>query len=117
MLLLELCNSVGLVLLVLSGQGLLKAGEVGRATRPVLLVELEVLGELLLETAELGLELGLLETLRLLVIVDDLGLDELVEGLALVRVYQGIGLGSIDLREHKYKSVEFEQCLCWGNAF
>jgi hypothetical protein len=92
-------QGIGLLLLELLGKLLLQLGLVGGTTRAVLVVNLFVLGERLLELGELGLELGLLHGLLLLVRVDDLGSDELVEGLALVLLDDDKGLGAVGLVE------------------
>jgi hypothetical protein len=89
---------VGLLLLQPLSKLLLELGLVSGTTRSVLLVHLLVLGKLLLELRELGLELGLLVDLALLVGVDDLGSNKLLKSFALVLAYQVGGLADIALR-------------------
>lgn len=96
-LLLHVVDSVGLLILVFLCQCLLEGGLLGSEACPVLLVDLLVLGDLLLDLGELGLELGLLETLGSLVGVDDLEPDELVKRLVLVLGDYGVGSGGVGL--------------------
>ena len=96
-LLLHVVDSLGLLILVFLCQRLLKGGLLGSEACPVLLVDLLVLGDLLLDLGELGLELGLLETLGSLIGVDDLEADELVKGLVLVLGDYGVGSGGVGL--------------------
>lgn len=91
-------QSVGLLLLQPLSELLLELGLVSGTTRSVLLVHLLVLGKLLLELRELGLELGLLVDLALLVGVDDLGSNKLLKSFALVLANQVGGLADIALR-------------------
>ena len=96
-LLLHVVDSLGLLILVFLCQCLLEGGLLGSEACPVLLVDLLVLGDLLLDLGELGLELGLLETLGSLIGVDDLEADELVKGLVLVLGDYGVGSGGVGL--------------------
>ena len=92
---LDLSNSVGLVLLVC----LLDVGLDRSNLGTVLSIDLLVLGQLLLQPCNLGLEGVQVVDLLLLVGIDDLELDELLGGLAfgLVLVDQSLGLGRITL--------------------
>lgn len=94
-LLLDLSNSIGLVLLVCLLDIRLDRGNLGT----VLSINLLVLGQLLLQSCHFGLERVQVVDLLLLVGIDDLELDELLGGFAfgLVLVDQSLGLGSIAL--------------------
>lgn len=94
-LLLDLSNSIGLVLLVCLLDIRLDRSNLGT----VLSIDLLVLGQLLLQSCNLGLEGVQVVDLLLLVGIDDLELDELLGGFAfrLVLVDQSLGLGRIAL--------------------
>jgi hypothetical protein len=90
-------QSVSLLLFQSLCELLLEFGLVSRATRSVVFINLLVLGKLLFELGELGLELWFLKGLALLVGIDDPGCNELIGSLALVLFNQnnclvGIGL-------------------------
>lgn len=61
-------------------------------------MDLLVLGQLLLELGDLGLQSRLLQDLGFLVRIDDLGGNKLVEGLSSMLAQEGIGLGGMSLR-------------------
>lgn len=92
---LDLSNSVGLVLLVCLLDVRLDRSNLGT----VLSIDLFVLGQLLLQSRNLGLERVQVVDLLLLVGIDDLELDELLGGFSfgLVLVDQSLGLGRITL--------------------
>ena len=94
-LLCELGNRVRLLLLELIRQGLLLLGE----PSPVFLVDLLVLGELLLELEQLGLQRRLLQVGGLLVGIDDLGSHKVIERLGAVLGDDGVDLGGIGLED------------------
>lgn len=93
---LDLSNSVGLVLLVCLLDVRLDRSNLGT----VFSIDLFVLGQLLLQSRNLGLERVQVVDLLLLVGIDDLELDELLGGFAfgLVLVDQSLGLGRITLK-------------------
>lgn len=59
----------------------------------VLLVDLPELGKLFLELGELGLQSRSLKVGSLLIGIDNLGVDELIECLVLVLIYEGFDFG------------------------
>lgn len=93
-LVLGLGNQLGLLLLVLVRQGLLKLSEAGA----VVLLELLGLSQLLFELGELALESWLLLNRGLLVGVDDLERDELLEALVGMLGNLFLNLDKISLR-------------------
>lgn len=96
-LVLDLAHGVGLFLLEPLHEILLQLLLLGLQARAVIGVDLLVLGYLLLELGELGLQGRFLENLGLLVVVEDARGDELVEGLSGMLLEEGIRLGSVDL--------------------
>lgn len=92
-LLLELGNKVGLFLGKLIGEGLLLLGQADL----VLSIKLSEESKLLVKLEELGLQGGLLEVCGLLVGIDDLERHQVVKGLGAVLSYQVVDLGSIGL--------------------
>lgn len=92
-LLLELSNKVGLFLGKLVAEGLLLLGQADL----VLSIKLPEESKLLVELEELGLQGRLLEVCGLLVGIDDLERHQVVKGLAAVLSYQVVDLGSIGL--------------------
>lgn len=93
-LVLGLGNQLGLLLLVLVRQGLLKLSEAGA----VVLLELLGLSQLLFELGELALESWLLLNRGLLVGIDDLERDELLEALVGMLGNLFLNLDKISLR-------------------
>lgn len=93
-LVLGLGNQLGLLLLVLVRQGLLKLSEAGA----VVLLELLGLSQLLFELGELALEGWLLLNRGLLVGIDDLERDELLEALVGMLGNLFLNLDKIGLR-------------------
>lgn len=93
-LVLSLGNQLGLLLLVLVRQGLLKLSEAGA----VVLLELLGLSQLLFELGELALEGWLLLNRGLLVGIDDLERDELLEALVGMLGNLFLNLDKIGLR-------------------
>lgn len=93
-LVLGLGNQLGLLLLVLVRQGLLKLSEAGA----VVLFELLGLSQLLFELGELALEGWLLLNRGLLVGIDDLERDELLEALVGMLGNLFLNLDKIGLR-------------------
>lgn len=94
---LGLSYSFSLLLLILVGQLLLGLSLDGRDRSTPLVIDLLDLSQLLLVPGELGLKGRLVVDLSLLVGVDDLSGNELIGGLALVLVDQGLGLGGVGL--------------------
>ena len=92
-LLCDLGNGIRLLLLEFRRQSLLLLCE----TSPRFLIDLLVLGELLLELEQLGLQRGLLQVGGLLVGIDDLGGHEVVEGPGAVLGNEGVNLGRVGL--------------------
>ena len=95
---LHLSNSVGLLLLGCLLDVRLDRSDLGT----VLSIDLLVLGQLLFQSRNLGLERVQVVDLLLLVGIDDLQLDELLGGLAfgLVLVDQSLGLGRVALKSY-----------------
>jgi hypothetical protein len=97
-LLLNLGDGLGLLLLKLLRQGFLNPGSLHGHSDSVFLVDLLVLGQAVLQLGKLGLQGGFLEKLGFLVGIDDLGGNEIVEAFARVLGSEGIGFGSVRLR-------------------
>lgn len=85
-------NGLCQLLLMLLGQGLLQLLLGLFQTRTPLFVQLQDLGKVFLISGEFGLEGGFVVDLSLLVGVDDLGSNELLNGLVLVLGNQRLGL-------------------------
>lgn len=95
---LDLRDGRGHLLVVLLGQCLLELLlGLGQGGTPFV-IQLQDLGQVLFVSSEFGLESGLIVDLSLLVCVDDLGGDELGNGLVLVLGNQGFGLGGVQLQ-------------------
>lgn len=102
---LGLGHGLSLFLLVLLGQALLRVSlDRGNRVAP-LIVDFLDLGQLLFVAGELGLESWFVVDLTLLVGIDDLGGEELVDGLVFIFDNQGLGLGGIGLDREDLQSA------------